>query len=754
MKQMQKQVVFFLITIMMVSMLVGCSQETGTSKETGSTREATFTGVARGYGGEVEVTITFDEDKMISVIAIGDNETTGIGTNALEKLPEAILETNSADVEAISGATVTSKAIKEAAQSAIAQSRGEATAELPELMMTPGTYVGQAQGYAGTLEVTVEVSENEIISIELTDNIPQENEMIDREFWAAKYPVAMLRDTPQILKTVTDRLPDRIVESQSLAVDVISGATVSSSGFMMAVRDAIVQAGGNPAALNRPIEKNTAEEVYEADVVIIGGGTSGTSAVASAKDEGASVILIEKSGRVGGTGSLSSQPMTLGASIQLENNVDIMDEDELFEEWMAQNHWYVNGGTLRRFLQTTGSTVDWLAERGGFNWGLSPWSQHWIVDYVDDSLGSMGVADSFEQLISDVDMVLYETTGKSLIVDSHGAVVGVIAEKYDGTKVTVNAKSVIIATGGMLGNKDLMEQYNNGYSYEIFGLAQNIGEGFEMALEAGAVEWNVGGVAAHLTDVAGRRRVGGFDIYDTSIPYTLSITPSLLKVNQRGERFMDENAKAGSMNSSTNFVLANGSHNFTIVSQQQVEVLKAEGLAGIGMDTVPPGANFFLQPLEPDYKMENIEAVLAAGEEIEIAYKGDTLEELAEVTGMDPATFVRNVERYNKMAEEGRDSYFNKPVQYMNHLGNEGPYYAIKAVPLAYSSLGGVRVDENMQALTADGRPITGLYAVGVESIGSVLDGVAYPKLDGVALGWGFNSGRIGGIEAGKAALK
>ena len=750
MKQRQKHVAMLLVIVMTSFLFAGCKAET--EGESGSAKS--FTGVARGYGGDVEVTITFDGDKMTAITAKGEKETTGVGSNALEQLPDAILERGSTDVDVLSGATVTSEAIKTAADSAIAQSRGEATENLPDLVMTPGTYIGEAKGYAGTLKVSVEVSENELLSIELTENMPQENEMIDREFWAAKYPIAMLSDTPQILKTVTDRLPERILASQSLAVDVISGATASSNGFLAAVKDAVVQAGADPLALNKPIERSTAEEVYEADVVVVGGGTSGTSAAAAAKEEGASVILIEKSGRVGGTGSLSSQPMTLGANIQNENNVEVMNQDELFAEWMAQNHWYISGITLRRFLQSTGSTVDWLAEKGGFNWGLSPWSQHWLVDYSDDSLNTMGVADSFGNLISDVDQVLYETSGQSLIVDSEGNVIGIEAEKYDGTKVTVHAKSVVIATGGMLGNKDLMEKYNNGYAYEVFGLAQNVGEGFEMALEVGAGEWNVGGVVAHLTDVAGRKRVEGFDIYDTSIPYTLSITPSLLKVNPRGERFMDENAKSGSMNSSTNFVLANGSHNFTLVSQEQVEKLKTDGLAGIGMDTVPPGANFFLQPLSPDYKMENIEAVFAAGEEIGIVYKGDTLEELAEATGMDSETLIRNVDRYNKMAEEGVDSYFNKPAQYMNHLGNHGPYYAIKAVPLAYSSLGGLRVDENMQVLTAKGQPIGGLYAVGVDSIGSVLDGVAYPKLDGVALGWGFSSGRIGGIEAGKAALK
>lgn len=440
--------------------------------------------------------------------------------------------------------------------------------------------------------------------------------------------------------------------------------------------------------------------------------------------------------------------MTFDSKLQKENNI-ISDEDEVFEEWLNQTHWYVNGGILRKFMKSTGSTVDWLADKG-FNWTLTPGISN-LVDYADDSLNSMGVAESFEKLVSNVDEVLYETTANSLIQDDSGNIVGVEAQRYDGTKINVKAKSVIIATGGFLGNMDLMKQYNNGHTYEIFGLRQNTGEGFQMALDAGAMEWNAGGVCGHLTDVAGR--VEGFDIYDTSIPYTLSITPTLLKINPRGERFMDEASKEKSMTISTNFNFANGGYNYTIVSNKQVEELKSNGLLGTGLATVPAGAHFFLQPLDPTYKMTNIEEVFKAGEEIGLVFKGDSLEELAINSGMDPDTFVKNVNRYNEMCKDGKDSYFNKDEKYMNNLGESGPYYAIKSVPLAYSSLGGVRIDEDMKVLDENGQKIKGLYAVGMDSVGNIMDGVAYPNLFGMALGWSFNSGRIGGIEAANYSL-
>lgn len=260
MNKFKKQITMSLVIITALSTLSGCTQN------------STYSSIAKGFGGDVEVSVTLDGDKITDIAVVGEKETEGIGTKAIEELPKMILESNSTDIDSIAGATITSDAIKEATNSAINQSTSNLATKDSKLNMQPGKYIGKSKGYSAELEVEVEVSADEILSINLLNNIPQENEMIDREFWASKYSIGMLSDTPQILKTVTDRLPERIVESQSLMVDNITGATASSNGFINAVKDAITQAGGDVSILNKPIEKSNKTESYEADVVVIGGG--------------------------------------------------------------------------------------------------------------------------------------------------------------------------------------------------------------------------------------------------------------------------------------------------------------------------------------------------------------------------------------------------------------------------------------------------------------------------------------------------
>ena len=709
-----------------------------------------YSATVKGFGGDVTVTIVVDENKITECRIEGAEETDGVGSRAVEELPGEILEAQSAEVEAVAGATVTSDAIVQALEEALKEASGETVSdEEVSAGMTPGTYRGSAKGMNGTIVVDVTVSEETIDNIEFVETIPRENDMIDESFWLSNYLIDMLDETPQIMVTVTDRLPERIIESQSLAVDAVAGATVSSNGFINAVKDALEQSGANLAAFDKVPEKSTETEEYEADVIVIGGGTSGATAAAMAAESGANVLLIEKSGRLGGSGSLSSEPMTLGAEIQKEAGFD-PDPEEMYEEWMSQTHWAVNGYIVSKFLNNSGQTVDWLIDKG-FEFVYNPTDTplFWIVSYRDHSIGTMTQYNSFNQMCSDVDTILYETTAQSLILDENGAVTGVNAVKYDGTTVVAKAKAVIVATGGYGGSKELMEKYNGAY-FKMLGLTQNVGEGLTMMLEAGAKEHHVGGACAHQTEVP--VQISGFDVYDTAIPYTITNLPVLMRVDSTGQRFMDENEKASSPTASSSFVASNGGEFYTILTQEQYDILKEQGSAGLGMDK-NPDPSFLTWPLGPDDAMTNLDAVMEAAEEIGMAFQADTLEELAALTGMDADVLTETVRVYNESCEAGRDTMFYKDAQYMYPYDLTGPFYAVKGCVMSYNSLGGVQVDEFMRVLNTENQVIPGLYAVGVDSIGTVLDGVAYPDLFGVALGWGFNSGRMAGEYAADYAL-
>lgn len=699
----------------------------------------TFEATAKGFGGDITVAVTLDNGVITAVTAVGDSETTGIGSRAVESLPAAIVKAGSADVDGVTGATVSSDALKKAAAEAIAAAYG-IEQEPVKANMTPGTYRGSAKGMNGTIVVDVTVTEDAITAIDVVETIPRVNDEIDPTHWLAGYLIDMLDETPQIFSTVVDRLPQRIIDAQSLSVDAVCGATVSSNGLINAIKEAIKLAGGNVEAFDRPVAKVDAEEVYDADVVVIGGGTSGAAAASRAADMGAKVVLIEKSGRVGGTGALSSEPMTFNAKVQLDAGV-VSDPKDTFEDWMSQNHWSVNGRVVSLFLNNSGKVGDWLIEKG-FKFGpgtTTPTTMH----YVDASIGTMTQKTSFESMVSNVDTILYETTAKKLLT-SDGAVTGVEAIKYDGTRVTVNAKAVIVCSGGYGGSKELMTKYNGGY-FKLLGLAQNVGEGLLMMTEVGAQEYHVGGACAHQTEVP--VQVSGFNALDTAIPYTLTNLPVLMRVTKSGQRFMDEDEKVNSPTASSNYISSNGPEYYALLTQAQLEVLKTQGAAGLGMDK-QSDPSFYTWPVATETPMENIEAVLDAAIEIGMAFKADTLEELAEKTGMDADILLRNVADYNASCEAGLDSMFYKNPAYLYAYDEEGPFYAVTGCVMSYNSLGGVKVDELMRVLDNNEQPITGLYSAGVDSIGTVLDGVSYPNLFGVALGWGFSTGYMAGENA------
>jgi fumarate reductase flavoprotein subunit len=619
--------------------------------------------------------------------------------------------------------------------------------------MTPGTYAGEAKGRRGTLKVLVSVSENKIESVEFVEAIPRTNEVIDFAKQDpsypkdpidpdANYPVAMLNETPQFLSTVTSRLGDRIVAAQSVNVDTICGATATSFGYINAVRDALSQSGGNISAFDREIEKNTETETYDVDVVVIGGGTSGVTAAANATALGANVLLMDKSARIGGSGSLSSGGHFTNSKIQLEAGYKFDDVDSFYSDGMSQSLWVAKALLIRQYNDFGGKAIDLLYEKGGFNFRIGPEN----VGYASNSVLFPEASEAWYRVADSIGTVLLETKATGLITNDAGAVVGVTAESWDGKQITVNATSVVIATGGFLGNQQLMAKYNYFEHSAAHGLAHNVGEGLEMMLGAGAHEFHIGGGNTHITQTTGE--IEGFDDFSAMIPYTLFATPSFMRVNQRGERYWDENAMAtAGMTPVGNNMFAQSRYLYTIVSQDQMDILAESGLIGVGMQHPPFNPNYNFYPLPADFRMDTINEVMDAGVAGKSIFKGDTPEALAEAAGFLPDTFKSHFDRYEKICQAGKDDLFYKDSAYLVPMGS-GPYYAIQFEACPFCSLGGVEIDEQMRVLRSDGTPIKGLYSSGVETIGNIYGGGAYDDLGGFPFSWAVFSGFATGASA------
>ena len=227
---------------------------------------------------------------------------------AAEKLPAAILNAQSAQVDMVSGATFTSKAVISAVEDCIAQASGQNTEAV--VKMAPGTYTGKGLGFriSEPLTVNVTVDEEKITAIEVDEVNTSEK--------------------PALLQTVVDRMIPRMIEHQSIAVDAITGATASSNGVRQAVEDALTQAltaGGSDASAIKAFqtipEKNNETIELNTQVLVVGMGGSGTAAALSAAQNGLSVLAIDKAGKFGGTSVLTSGPMALNVPSQVEAEI-------------------------------------------------------------------------------------------------------------------------------------------------------------------------------------------------------------------------------------------------------------------------------------------------------------------------------------------------------------------------------------------------------------------------------------------------
>ena len=248
---------------------------------------ATFTpgeyeATAQGFGGDVTVKVTVDENAVTAVEITGEDETPALGGAAIEEFTTSLVGVSDAEaVEAVSGATVTSTAVKEALAKALAQAKGEAAENTAELAFTAGTYTGKASGYNGEVELAVTLSDTAVTAVELVSS----------------------KETQYVGDVAFEPMFADIVEANGSGVDTVSGATFTSAAIRNAVNDAAEQAGcTNMDAFksNKVVREAQApiEETY--DVVIVGAGGAGIAAAAQAAQDGNTVLVIEKNAQVGG----------------------------------------------------------------------------------------------------------------------------------------------------------------------------------------------------------------------------------------------------------------------------------------------------------------------------------------------------------------------------------------------------------------------------------------------------------------------
>ena len=564
-------------------------------------------------------------------------------------------------------------------------------------MAAPVTAEGTGVGKHGDITVAVTFDAGKIQDIKIVKNA----------------------ENPILAKKVFTDLKDQVVALSSTDVDLISGATFSAKGFIDAVNDAAKKAGVTLAKTDKKALKKAARELPKTsnyDVVVIGAGGAGFSAAITARNAGANVVLLEKMPAVGGNSLISGAEMNVAGN-WVQPKLGINDDSP---ELHAQDTFKGGDGKgdMKVINVMTHEALD-----------AAKWCRDYLgVRFEDDNLFFFGghsrkralipVGHTGTEFIAKFQAkadelgipVITNMKAEELIKNKDGRVVGVKAT-MDGSEYTFNAKGgVVLATGGFGANPEMVKKYNPKIDerFKTTDAPGSTGEALYMAERAGAELVNMGYIQTYpiCDPISGAIELIADARFDGAI-----------MLNQEGKRFVEELQRRDVLSEA-------------ILKQtgQYCWVLWNDNIGKIS-NTVKAHANEY-------------EAFTKQG----IMTTCDDLKCIADFTKIPFDQLQKTVKRVSDMAGKGNDKDFNHRAGLMDM--QQGKYYVIKAVPSTHHTMGGVRINEKAEALTAEGKVIPGLWAAG--EVTGVTHGTN--RLGGNAYTDIIVFGRIAGEAAAKAA--
>ena len=562
-------------------------------------------------------------------------------------------------------------------------------------------------------------------------------------------------ETSGIGSVVIEQFPGEVVEGNTINLDSISGATITSNAFVEAAKAALTEAGLNPDDYMAKADKTANGETvsYDADVVVIGAGGAGMTAAMTAADAGQKVVILESQAMVGGNSARATGGMNAAKTVyQDENEFDqaagvektlataaekyadnetitalaktvseqwaayqanptgYFDSVELMElDTMVGGKGINDPELVETLCEGTADAIDWLDENGITLHNVSSFggaSVKRIHRPVNEEGKVVSVGAYMIPLLQEncekrgIDIVL-NTTVDTILTDANGAAVGVSGTDKDGNTVVVNAKSVILATGGFGANLDMVTQYKPELAgFMTTNAAGAQGQGIEMATAIGAGTVDMDQIQIHPTVEA-----------NTAALITEGLRgDGAILVNANGERFVDEVGTRDVVSAAE--IAQPGSYSWLIVDQAMADASSV------------------------------IQGYIKKG----YTKTGATYEELAKELDVDPATFANTMETWNSYVEAKNDPDFGR-TSFANQLNN-GPYYAIKVTAGVHHTMGGVTINSATEVLKEDGTVIPGLFAAG-----EVTGGVhGANRLGGTAVADFVVFGRIAGESAANYA--
>ena len=561
-----------------------------------------------------------------------------------------------------------------------------------------GDFTGTAKGFGGDVSVTLTLTDGAITGC--TAEGKDETEGVGSQAIA--------------------KMPGAIAESGSIAVDGVSGATITSTAIKEAAAAALTAAGLNPDDYKTAVENNaTAEDsTVDADVVVVGAGGAGMTAAITAAAEGKSVVILESQSMVGGNSVRATGGMNAGKTVYQDENefgesagvektlktaaekyadnetitalaktvseqwaayqanpTGYFDSVELMElDTMIGGKGINDPELVETLCANSADAIDWLDEHGITLHNVSSFggaSVKRIHRPVNAEGKTVSVGSYMIPLLQEncekagVKMML-DTTATEILTDANGAAVGVKATGASGETVTVNAKAVVLATGGFGANLDMVVKYKPELKGFMTTNAPGIqGQGIEMAQAIGAATVDMDQIQIHPTVEA-----------NTAALITEGLRgDGAILINEEGQRFIDEVGTRDVVSAAE--IAQTGSYSWLVVDQAMADASSV------------------------------IQGYIKKGYTV----TGSTYEELGKAMGVDAAAFAETMEKWNGCVEAKNDPDFGR-TSFANPL-NTAPYYAVKVTAGVHHTMGGLKINANTEVLNEKGEVIPGLFAAG-----------------------------------------
>lgn len=556
-----------------------------------------------------------------------------------------------------------------------------------------GTYVGEAQGFGGPIVAEVTIQGGKITDVKVTGE----------------------KETPNLGAVAVETLPGKILDAQSLNVDVVSGATVSSNAIFAAVTAALAEAGVDASKLTGESGGGAVaktDESVDVDIVVVGGGGAGMAAAIQAKQAGKNVIILEKMPYVGGNTVKASGGMNAAgtknqaAAAKKEKDPEvkkaILDStvENYIKDTLKGGHDINDKSLVRTMAEKSASAIEWLESIGAPLPTIAPTGgtvHQYLHEPEDGSAVGEYLVEKFKAKVEELKIPVYLDTEATEIIMKDNKAAGVKAES-DKVNYTINAKAVVLATGGFGANEEMYCKYNADLKGTVTTNAPGAtGDGIVMAEKVGAATVDMEQIQLHPTVF----QENGFLVSER-----LRSNGAIL-VNKDGKRFTNDLATRDAVS--------------------QAELKQPDKFAFIVYDS-----QFAEEKLYQKYVTNKL------------TVSADTIDGLAKemgLTGAAAKNFAETVTKWNKAVDTKKDEFGRD-----NGLVKleKGPYFAIKIAPGIHHTMGGLKINTKTQVLDAKGNAISGLFAAG-EVTGGVHGG---NRIGGNAVADIVVYGRIAGESA------